>query len=174
MKMQMLMINSLLILCITFSFYGDPASTENDNNKFAVYLLADNNLTTIDVQDKPINSLEIKASPLISYPDIIKYDTSNCKIYLAKPKKFYTFDTLRILTGIFGKPFVVVANGERIYLGSFYNPISSWLPNTPLIALFDIDYSERSIKVSSYNISKGSYDIMKDIRIIEAPKQKLM
>ena len=162
-------------ISIVFSFCSNPTSPEKENDRFAIYLLSDESVSTKDVEDKSLNSLEIKENPVISYTDILKYDSSICKMYLTKTfNEFFGSDTLTIFSKYFGNPFIVVASGERIYLGSFYPLESSWLPKTPLISQSDINNSGMSVKIDYYNISSGSIDIRKDKRIIEALKQKIM
>lgn len=79
-----------------------------------------------------------------SYNDIILYDSENHKIYLNNNFSNYLGkDSTRVFSKIFGVPFVLVANGGRIYLGSFVTGISSWLPKIPKI----VDYSVNRWKI---------------------------
>lgn len=168
------LIISVIIFAITFSSCINPTSSGTEDHRFAIYLLADEKQSTLAVQDRLVSSLVLKKTPLISDSDIVKYDLTDCKYYLEKPfSQYFPSDSLTIFSGIFGKPFVIIAQGERIFLGSFHAIESSWLPKTPIISLFDLNNSEMSIKISYNHRSAGSVDPRNDLRIIEALRSKL-
>jgi hypothetical protein len=174
MKSKILII-SVFIFAITFSSCTNPSSSEPDDDRFAIYLLADEKLSTLAVQDLLLSTLVLQINPLIAYKDIIKYDPTDCKYYLEKPfNQYFASDSLTLFSSIFGKPFVVIANGERIFLGSFHATESSLFPRTPIISAFGMNNSEMTIKISYYHKSEDSVDKRNDKRIIEALRPKLM
>jgi hypothetical protein len=76
-----------------------------------------------------LSRLHLSEPPLISEADIISYDFSNHIITL-KPEAFARIPTI---APVRGTPFVVVADGQRIYLGGFMTPISSFVLAVPSI-----------------------------------------
>jgi len=70
----------------------------------------------------------------------------------------------------------LVANGERIYLGSLTPGESSWSSNTPKILSFSINNIEKSFIISGAPIyDESTYvDVRNDKRIIQALKDKII
>jgi hypothetical protein len=164
----------LSVILITFSC-DNSVSPEND--RFAMYLLKEDSLTTLDVEKLSISKLELRSKPVFTYEDIISYDSEIHIISLSKNlRKYLEGDSTKIFSKILGVPFVVVANGERIYLGSFVTLISSWLPNTPIIREWPIDDEEKSIAIEKApNYDENSFvDVRNDNRILTALKGKLV
>ena len=105
----------LTLLGVASVCRADPTNT------FAIYL-------TAEPVDRRIlaygtgnwSSLKLEATPLISEADIVVYDFTNHWMTL-RPEVFKRLPR----PSIPGTPFVVIANGERIYLGAFTTPVSS-------------------------------------------------
>jgi len=105
----------LAILSIASVCRADPTNT------FAIYLTAepiDRKILAYGAGDW--SSVRLQATPLISETDIVAYDFTNHWMTL----KAEVFKRLPP-PSIPGTPFVVIANGERIYLGAFTTPSSS-------------------------------------------------
>jgi hypothetical protein len=107
----------ILLAIVSFASVcrGDPTNT------FAIYLTAepvDRRILTYGTGDW--SSVKLQATPLISETDIVAYDFTNHWMTL-KPEVFKRLPS----PSIPGTPFVVIANGERIYLGAFTTPASS-------------------------------------------------
>lgn len=69
-----------------------------------------------------------------------------------------------------GKPFVVVADSERIYLGSFWTPISSlYIPDLPTIYSIWSAGNDIGTYTTKYGNEQG--DPRADIRISESLKR---
>jgi hypothetical protein len=94
------------------------------------YLLKDEGLNFETARKMPLADLALQDKPWIASEDILRYDWSSHCIYLTKdvPIGWKRID-LR------GTPFVVVAEGQRCYLGALWSLISSFLPmgNVPMI-----------------------------------------
>jgi len=164
------------ILSIIFISCGDSDDTEYQD-RFALYLLKNDTVTTIDVQDSVLADIELKDMPSITYDDIIAYQKEDHKVYLNEYfSRFFVGDTLRIFSYYFGKPFVLIANDERIYLGSFISGLSSWAPDTPQILDYAIDNSEKSFIIFGAPIYNEStfVDVRNDKRIFKALKDKII
>lgn len=96
---------------------------------FEIYLVRD--LTTADAVKKRLNELPLEEKPVLVHCEIVEYNWANHEI------KLINNSLEKELSGkvpVSGKPFVVVANGERIYLGAFWTPLSSLSePGIPVI-----------------------------------------
>ena len=105
----------LALLSLASVCRGDPTNT------FAIYLTAepvDRRILAYGTGDW--SSVKLQATPLISETDIVAYDFTNHWMTLRSE----VFKRLPP-PSIPGTPFVVIANGERIYLGAFTTPSSS-------------------------------------------------
>ncbi len=163
------------IIVIGFPSCGDTVQP-GDGVRFGLFLLRDASLTTMDVQTIPLDSLTLDEAPFISYDDIIAYERSVHRMYLREnPSHYFLSDSDGVIWKIFGTPFVVVAGGERIYLGSFYTAISSWLPGTPMITDYQVDQIGKSLTISPAPLgdSPGFIDVREDERILTALRPKL-
>jgi hypothetical protein len=164
----------LFLIAIFVSCNNSVAPEFND--RFAIYLLKEDTLLTKDVENLSISKLQLKSEPVLTYNDIILYDSENHKIYLNNNFSNYLGkDSTRVFSKIFGVPFVLVANGGRIYLGSFVTGISSWLPKTPKIVDYSVNNMEKSFIISGAPIYDEStfIDIRNDNRIFTALDGKL-
>jgi len=105
----------LAILSLASICRADPT------NIFAIYLTAepvDRRILAYGTGDW--SNVKLQATPLISETDLLAYDFTNHWLTL-KPEVFKRFPP----PSIPGTPFVVIANGQRIYLGAFTTPNSS-------------------------------------------------
>jgi hypothetical protein len=153
----------------------DTVSPESEWKRFCIYLLQDEQLSTKDVEQAPIYSLKLKEKPLITYSDILNYDFETHIIYLKKTfKEYFHSDSVQVFSKLFGRPFVIMAKGERIYLGSLHTLLSSWLPMTPLIYDLSVKNSTNSFQISiaPHDDKKSFIDVRNDQRIITALKDK--
>jgi hypothetical protein len=111
------------------------------------------------------------------YNDLVGYQIENHKVYLnAKLSYYFDKDSLEIFSRSFGKPFVLIANGERIYLGSFVTGLSSWVPNTPKIVDYAVNNTEKSFIISGapYYDQSSFIDVRNDNRIFQALGDKII
>ncbi|KAA3657298.1 MAG: hypothetical protein DWQ10_13635 [Calditrichaeota bacterium] len=164
-----------IFIALLFLHCSNPSSP-NEHDQFAIYLLANESLSTRDIEEESLAKLKLKDRPSISFNDINGYELKNHKVYLNKNFSYYFGgDSLTIFSHIFGKPFVLVANETRIYLGSFVSGVSSYAPNTPKIVDFTINNTEKSFRISGAPIyDESTYsDKRNDIRIIGALGAKL-
>lgn len=123
MKKRTLILLALLALC--------GAGRAESTNTFGLYLLAgpaDQRLTTRGQGDW--SHLRLAASPAISAVDIVSYDFTN---HVIKLRREVLAKIPRPPVG--GTPFVVVADGQRIYLGVFTTGLSSMSFAVPSITV---------------------------------------
>jgi hypothetical protein len=105
-----------------------------NNSNFEIYLVKDEK--TIDAIDDELADLDLEDEPILTDKDIEQYDWNKHKLTLIKDQKLQDIlnEKVYLKVPIDGKPFVVVCDGERIYLGAFWTGLSSLLaPNCPII-----------------------------------------
>lgn len=145
-------------------------SKEDDQYKmydgFNIFLLKDENVTAHKASEQELSSLELQVRPWVSSDDIEYYDYSTHVIYLKNELKIY--DTI-IDISVFGKPFVVIANGERQYLGAIWpNFSSSWFSG-PVINVAPRFYPDDIIHISYFRyLSQQSQDPRENDEIRDA------
>jgi hypothetical protein len=167
---QFLFLIAVLLSC-------ENSLTSEFDEKFAIYLLKEDSLTTSDVQDQPIFDIEVKINPILTYDDIVSYDLDTHQVFLHNDLSYYLgADSIRVFRNTQGIPFILVANGERIYLGSFLSGLSSWVPNTPKIVDYTLNTNEKSFVISGAPkyADKKYLDVRNDKRIFYALQDKLI
>jgi hypothetical protein len=96
-----------------------------------------------------ISTLVLKKEAWLTNDDIQFYDYSSHCIYLKGEKsqffendtgKFFIFNPVLI-----NKPFVVVANGERCYVGSLHSGLLSLAPAGPYMDELDVGYYPKDV-----------------------------
>lgn len=124
----------LSLLSLTFLLFGcnminPPPLTDEC---YAIYFLKNDDLTISDVLNTNIDSLKLKSTPWLTSEDIEYYDWSSHCIYLKKDKVDLIpgWEEMQPLKHMFPKewadmPFVVTSEGQRKYLGSFFNSLYS-------------------------------------------------
>jgi hypothetical protein len=88
---------------------------------FAIYLLAPE-VTTAEAAEMPLDDLPLMDEPLFSMQDMVRYRADTYEMTLMTEAAERLAEVTVPLNGL---PFVVVAQGERIYTGAFWTPISS-------------------------------------------------
>jgi len=87
---------------------------------FGIYLLKDGKLKATETVKLPLEQLDIQDKPLIGPADIEWFDWDKQRFKL-RPNVVSKLPKAAIM----GTPFVLVANGKRIYSGGFFTCISS-------------------------------------------------
>ena len=126
----------LTILLIIILFVGTlSCSKENDQYKifdgFNIYLLKDENMTADTASKQELSELVLQIRPWVSSNNIEYYDYSAHIIYLNN--ELIISDNTAWDISVYGKPFVVIVNGERQYLGAFWTGLSSSMFFGPVI-----------------------------------------
>lgn len=136
MKIYLYLILHILILLFLFGC----VNFEDDAPSFAIYFLKDSTLTMKDREDKNIDELKLSNNAWLTQNDIEFYDWSSHCIYLKKDKTFLFPNWENNNFNEFppeweDKPFVVVANGQRKYMGYFESmTLSSYPWIAPIIS----------------------------------------
>ncbi len=104
--------------------------------EFGIYLLADEKMNAVDALKVKLDDITLQTKPLFALDDFVCYSwedhwfklTPEALKKLPKPSP----PENRLIRGI---PFVLLVNGERIYMGAFWTSISSLaFPNPVIIA----------------------------------------
>ncbi len=160
----------IFIVTVLILFSCDDSSEFDD--KFSIYLLENDTLTTNIVEEENLLKLKLKNNPIFQYDDIISYEIKNHKVILEKNLSYYLDkDSSRVFSSVLGYPFVLIANDKKIYMGSFTTVYSSYAaPNVPRIEDISVNNEENSFIISGAPIiDETTYiDIRNDIRIIDA------
>lgn len=99
----------------------DMGSTVNNKHAFSIYLVKD--LSIKEAMEKNIDELLLETTPILTDKEIERYNWEK--------QTFYIKDGISLeqkLEGkvpVEGKPFVLTVDGEKIYLGCFWNLLSS-------------------------------------------------
>jgi hypothetical protein len=134
----------------------------SSNQRFQIFLLKDSTLRTDSVGTQPLDSFVLTDSPLLDLSRIAYVERATTKIGFNPGQKIG--DTLRTRLGTpLGTPFVVVADGVRIYLGTFTSRISSIGPVGPFVNVEDIASDDLTLRAPV----RGT-DLRNDARIIDA------
>lgn len=97
----------------------------NDGKVFAFYLVADPQIAGPDLAKWELETLPLAEEPLISAEDILLYDWENHAFDVTEESYQHLINEIGGSVPVNGRPFVVVANGERIYAGAFWTLASS-------------------------------------------------
>jgi len=154
----------LLLLTLTGCVKDIPGNNVGTTgNEFAIYLVANvDSQNLYSLTNSNLSELELEDKPWLSLKDIDYYDSSSHYIYLEDRTFTLDVDTKKS----FVKPFVVVASGERCYLGYFVSMASSFLPQAPYVH-YPSFLADDVIAIEN-PISDGAIDMRNDPRIIEA------
>ncbi|MBN2574463.1 MAG: hypothetical protein JXP73_07845 [Deltaproteobacteria bacterium] len=107
------------------------------NRRFQLFLLKDSTLRSDGVASQPLDDLVLADSPVLDLNRIAYVEKATTKIGFNPGQKIG--DTLRTQLGTpLGLPFVAVADGARIYLGTFLASLSSIGPSGPYADVEDI------------------------------------
>ncbi len=130
---------------------------------FEIYLVDTPKLG--DVIDTTLSDIPVQSEPLLTEEDLVIYDWSEHILSLT-PEGAKKFPSQIPLDGL---PFVVMAKGERIYLGAFWTPISSlYIPELPIIMMpsdsttIQILYSSTSGQVIDPRNNSKLYTVLKE------------
>ncbi len=150
----------LILACSGCGSVSAPADTGGEEDVFSIYLVAGG---TTGETSPDLGSLKLQEQPWLSIDDVAYYDFSSHDIYLKTDKSSLFGDDPQ---GAKLSTFVVVAAGERCYLGYFHSPLMSWLPQAPVISSYPgLDlYPEDVIHIDAYLLS-GAVDPRADPRI---------
>lgn len=88
---------------------------------FAIFLLSEQ-MAAGEAQMMALADLPLEQTPFISMEDVVMYNPSTYEMTLTESAAAIVH---RLGIPVNGMPFVVVARGERIFMGAFWTPVSS-------------------------------------------------
>lgn len=152
---------------IVFSLFScqfdkNPTAVDDSSKEgsFSIYFLADTNLTTYQAMNLDINQLVLKDSSWMTEADIDFYDFSTHCIYLKNDKSKYfneycglsfQFDPVLI-----DRPFVVIADSLRCYVGGLYSSLHSMLSSVPHFDELDVGFYPSDVFHLSPGVALGA------------------
>lgn len=147
---------SILILIFSCNRIEDNPVSGNEHEELGEGLCiypTNVEYTSESYQNFDIESAPIIDDPVISYDDIISYDTTFHILKLT-----YSRDSLKVKIGqigVYGKPFLVTLDSSRIYGGWFWIPMSSipchWVVIEPECLFDSLETNEIRIKLGYPN-----------------------
>ena len=126
--MNRIFIPFLFCIFVWFGCNKESIDVTESVPKFAFYKLADSTINATKAWTIPLDSLTLSPIPFLTENDLTAYYWQTHS-FAARPHIDTMFSQLRWLGGkTFGVPFVVVANGSKIYLAALWWPYSSLIP----------------------------------------------
>ena len=148
-----------------FSLFADsvfvPGFSWNDRLEFR--LLSDPDLSAEQAALIPLHDLALADYPLFNLSDIATY-TPETYTFQINQFSLYRLDELPPV-GVFGLPFVLLVDGERLFLGSFHTLLSSSCGVSPQIIYENIGEGELTMGWSC-SLPPGP-DPRDDLRLLE-------
>lgn len=117
---------SLFISCVDKSLVP-----ENAESMFSVYLLNDSKLTAVDAVKKKLSDLQLATEPLFTIENLKYYRWSNHSFMIDSTAAKKIGALAKERPTVFGIPFVITVDKEKIYLGTFWFLYSSLMPPCP-------------------------------------------
>ncbi len=115
---------------------------------FAIHFLQNADLHYTDIADKPIKSLTITKTPVVTEKDIEYYKIFNVT---NKTPKTHAIKFNKDVESAFGNTdrfFVLVVNGERQYVGEYWSSFKNSVPSEILMYSYSIAENEFHILTS--------------------------
>jgi hypothetical protein len=157
---------------------GVNVAPGNWRNRFGIWQLADPSIDAATAEQSDLDSLVLAAEPLVDLGDIdfVKLpppcpagSSSPCNMWVGLNTAFLSGSAVQSDLGkvtLRGVPFVVVADEERIYLGSFTSLISSYAIAGPEVMVENIEPGGFPI-MPPMNLRPTSPDVRADPRIVK-------
>jgi hypothetical protein len=120
-------------LCLTTLVACDSGVDSSRASAFAIYRLQDATLTASQVWDQPHENLKLADIPFLTLEDLKSYKWPTHEFTVTATVDSQLAVLRRTLGPVGGIPFVVTVENERVYLGAFWYPYSSLIPQVPCI-----------------------------------------
>jgi hypothetical protein len=142
-----------------------PVARWGWHDRLSVKLLADPKITAQTALQQSLASLALDPEPLLGLNNIGWY-TKDHRVHwgMLMGKKALINRVGQV--GTQGVPFVVVADGQRVYLGAFYSLLSSQSFAGPMVLVEAIDDAGFAID-PSYPVGSPAQDVRADPRILK-------
>jgi len=100
------------------------ACAPSQGGGFSIYLLADE-MPATELSMFDLDDLELQEKPIVSTIDVVAYDSETHEIELTAGAYERIQRLFTLPVKVFGMPFVVTVDADRIYAGGFWTPASS-------------------------------------------------
>lgn len=125
-------------------------SSFSSQSRFQIFLLSDSTVTTAQAQAQALDTLSLAPNPILDLRKITYLSSSSHELGFNPGQKIG--ETLKTQIGnSLATPFVVVANDERIFLGTFVSPISSMAYTIPSIMTDSIESDTLQFTIAAGN-----------------------
>ena len=153
-KIKLFVILNVMLFLIVGCNIGKKESVAN---KFSIYLVKD--LSAAEAMSKKLNDLPLETIPVLNDKEMKSYNWTNHEFMMKEGISLEERLEGKISSN--GKPFVVVAGNERIYLGSFWATYSSqsYRVDIPIISSLWLKRSG----IDTYKINYGKNPILESI-----------
>jgi hypothetical protein len=159
---------------------GVPVAASSWASRFRMWPLKDSSLTATDVEETSLDALELASAPLLDLMDVdfVQLQPSHCPnggqcTWVGLNTEFLRTSTLiglvkgtRSSVSLEGVPFVVEADGQRIYLGAFGTGMSSIGIPLPQVMVEDVTDEGFAIYPPP-KTTPASPDLRNDPRIVK-------
>ncbi len=124
----------MIFFPLIFSSCSENSITESTlEGELNFYLLKDSQITASQAFNSNIYDLKLAERPFLSYKNLIYYKWSEHSFKIDSNKYIIIKNICENNTSVFGIPFVVTVEQERIYLGAFWFLFSSIATTFPYI-----------------------------------------
>jgi hypothetical protein len=169
----------IISICASCSKVENELAPELDNHNFGIYFLDDYDLKIEDIlsaglvnQDKEaLDNIEIHQLPWLTEDDIEMYDCSSHILYLKHNRYDYLPEPvlMDVPASWYYKPFMVVAEGQKRYIGYIAGSFSSRIWPSPVIDYsYNYLYPEDLLIISWQWFNHEETDNRNDSYVMEA------
>ncbi|MDR3601757.1 MAG: hypothetical protein P4L49_14950 [Desulfosporosinus sp.] len=152
---------SLFLLLFILVLVGCTENSNNSNkiavsslksneasNHFAIFLVKREQ--TGNAINAKIEDLQLETQPVLTDKDLKVY---KWKEHILELRKDFDFNKVLDYVPLSGLPFVVVANDQRVYLGTFWTAISSQIPSLPSVMVLPMSPQNTIHIIAGYHPS---------------------
>lgn len=157
----------IILLAMLLLVFGCDKGDSDNKHDISIYLVKD--LSTKETMSKNIDKLPLESVPVLTDKEIERYNWKEQTFYI---KDGYSLEQkLEGKVPLDGKPFVFIVDGTRIYLGSFWNMLSSYcyfdIPTINSVWSGEFDnnkyHIQYGLKQQDPRDDKRIYDALKDL-----------
>ena len=136
-------------------------------NRLEFRLLADPNLSASDAAKLPLDTLQVATGSALF--DVLALDWYETATHTVQWDTWHNSTAIKNQlpqVGVYGLPFVVIADGQRVYLGAFMSMASSVALDMPVILLENMQDSSFAIEPAYPGSTPPTVDVRMDPRIM--------
>jgi hypothetical protein len=165
---------SLFLILSLLTFFGCKEETTQlpaQKKNLSLYILSDTSITAVQAWNIPLDSLKLASKPFATQNDIASY-TWSTHSFTVHPILNIAIEQMKLLSGkSAGFPFVVVVEGKRIYLGTFWWSYSSLTPQGAYIVVTDpspyqIQFDSTALQPLDLRSDQRIHDVLKESGIL--------